>query len=503
MLKQIISKLFLSVFLISQLAIAQTFPVQNINVQGQIQLNGAPGAAGTYLQSQGAGQPNIWVPVAASGLPVYDVFGAYGGNIANAVAAANTTGGILYFAANKTFTTSIQNNLNANVSVVCAPGSVIETTSATAGIFVQNGDNTVNTGCNYTATIQQTAGDFVKLTGYETVIRDFQMTSPYNGVEIDGTTQVIDHGFINSSVNNSMLCTLAGDAHIYGVTSNNGFNFNGYISGTTLTVTTAAPLNSLGTGQTISATGVTGGTRITALGTGTGGVGTYTVNNSQTVGSSGSPVQINSFGTGTGIEVTGAGGGAGCALTAEGNGILEGQYSIVMAPPSGASVFLLASDNYLDNAAISSVLVAPLSGGTVGYLKIANGEIGVNSTSQPAVNIDAPAGSGIGTLVISGNSIYSYQTNSQAGILFQPTIAPASAMITGNDIGIFGQGFAAGISLNYSSGSSNVIATGNSLKGSTAAFFFSNTSDTSCLFAQNKLNGSSHTGTGCNQNNNY
>ena len=36
---------------------------------------------------------------------------------------------------------------------------------------------------------------------------------------------------------------------------------------------------------TITGSGISGGTKVTALGTGTGGVGTYTVNNSQTVGS--------------------------------------------------------------------------------------------------------------------------------------------------------------------------------------------------------------------------
>lgn len=58
----------------------------------------------------------------------------------------------------------------------------------------------------------------------------------------------------------------------------------GSISGTTLTVT-AVTAGSLSVGQTISGTGVTSGTTITALGTGTGGVGTYTVSASQTVAS--------------------------------------------------------------------------------------------------------------------------------------------------------------------------------------------------------------------------
>ena len=68
----------------------------------------------------------------------------------------------------------------------------------------------------------------------------------------------------------------------------------GYISGTTLTVTAVAS-GALMVGQSITGgTGVsvTAGTTITALGSGIGGAGTYTVNNSQTVGSSGSPVSM-------------------------------------------------------------------------------------------------------------------------------------------------------------------------------------------------------------------
>jgi hypothetical protein len=58
----------------------------------------------------------------------------------------------------------------------------------------------------------------------------------------------------------------------------------GSISGTTLTVSAVAS-GVLFVGQSISGTGVTAGTRITAFGTGTGGVGDYTVSSSQTVSS--------------------------------------------------------------------------------------------------------------------------------------------------------------------------------------------------------------------------
>lgn len=56
----------------------------------------------------------------------------------------------------------------------------------------------------------------------------------------------------------------------------------GSIAGTTLTVT-AVTSGTLYVGQTIQGSTVTAQTIITALGTGTGGAGTYTVNNSQTV----------------------------------------------------------------------------------------------------------------------------------------------------------------------------------------------------------------------------
>jgi hypothetical protein len=58
----------------------------------------------------------------------------------------------------------------------------------------------------------------------------------------------------------------------------------GSISGTTLTVTALAS-GKVAIGSEISGSGIADGTIVTALGTGLGGVGTYTVNNSQTVAS--------------------------------------------------------------------------------------------------------------------------------------------------------------------------------------------------------------------------
>ena len=68
------------------------------------------------------------------------------------------------------------------------------------------------------------------------------------------------------------------------------FNITASISGTTLTVT-AVTSNPISIGQAVSGTGISANTTITGFLTGTGGTGTYTVSNSQTVASE--AMQVN------------------------------------------------------------------------------------------------------------------------------------------------------------------------------------------------------------------
>lgn len=67
--------------------------------------------------------------------------------------------------------------------------------------------------------------------------------------------------------------------------ANTSASFTGSIATTTLTVTAMLSGDSLVVGQYVDGSGVTNGTYITAFGTGTGGVGTYTVSTSQTAAS--------------------------------------------------------------------------------------------------------------------------------------------------------------------------------------------------------------------------
>jgi len=71
-------------------------------------------------------------------------------------------------------------------------------------------------------------------------------------------------------------------------------SFSGYISGTTLTVTSGTNVHP---GLQLTATGIAAGTAITAYGTGTGGTGTYTVSVSQTLFSAGTPGSFTGAGT--------------------------------------------------------------------------------------------------------------------------------------------------------------------------------------------------------------
>lgn len=127
----------------------------------------------------------------------------------------------------------------------------------------------------------------------------FPQTPATNTINGDGTLTIAQHlsgsngGSLTSAIETSGTSPgyrgtgFGGGAYIcatYAEIYPMGTGTASSISGTTLTVG-GTVTGAFGVGQTIYGTGVTANTTITALGTGTGGAGTYTVNNSQTVGS--------------------------------------------------------------------------------------------------------------------------------------------------------------------------------------------------------------------------
>ena len=118
-------------------------------------------------------------------------------------------------------------------------------------------------------------------------------TSPYTGQTISPSQ--VGYESLSISTDTTLQWPINGNttdvvANIIDVTATEGAGtFKGYISGTTLTVTTVTS-GALFVGQVISGTGIAANTTITAFGTGSGGLGNYTVSISQTVASVGSPV---------------------------------------------------------------------------------------------------------------------------------------------------------------------------------------------------------------------
>jgi hypothetical protein len=130
-----------------------------------------------------------------------------------------------------------------------------------------------------------------------------------------------------------------------------GPSFTGSISGTRLTVT-AVTTGTLAAGQTLSGTGVSGSTTITALGTGSGGVGTYTVSQSQTVTSE----AMNAWASVPGSTTTNVINGTYC--TGQGTGsvtcyLQPGNYGGFSVTSGGPYYFNYAAGGYVFNGAMS------------------------------------------------------------------------------------------------------------------------------------------------------
>ncbi len=101
----------------------------------------------------------------------------------------------------------------------------------------------------------------------------------------------------------------------------------GSIATTVLTVT-AVTSGKLSVGQTISGSGVTAATKITALGTGTGGVGTYTVDTSQTASST----TVTATAASSAAYAGNTGNGAMGAITVSA-GAIVGAYKLTIVSP--------------------------------------------------------------------------------------------------------------------------------------------------------------------------
>ena len=145
-------------------------------------------------------------------------------------------------------------------------------------------------------------------------------------------------------VDNGVNVYIVDDAYRYCwfISNPSAATFTGSISSTTLTVTSVLS-GTIAVGQAIFGQGVSQNTVITALGTGTGGTGTYTVSNSQTVASTtinsvASPAIVTAAIAGTTMTVSAVTSGTlRIGQTIEGAGVTDGTIIKAFGTGSGGA----------------------------------------------------------------------------------------------------------------------------------------------------------------------
>jgi len=188
--------------------------------------------------------------------------------------------------------------------------------------------------------------------------------------------------------------------------------FIGSISGTTLTVTLMKN-GVIAAGQQLLGFGVSSGTIITGLGTGTGGTGTYVLNQSHTLTSQ----QFNS--TAVAAQVTGSISGTVLTVTAVANGILyPGQ--TIQGPGVTPGTIITALGG---SAAISQSITTAGTGYAVGDTITVTGGIYSQQTTYTVATIGG--GGAVTGLTVVSNGVYTV-----------PPGTPAATTTSGNGTGL-------------------------------------------------------------------
>jgi hypothetical protein len=242
----------------------------------------------------------------------------------------------------------------------------------------------------------------------------------------------------------------------------------GSISGTVLTVS-GTVTGTFAVGQTLSGIGVADDTVITALGTGTGGLGTYNINKSQTVAST----TISALGI---YRDTPLVGGSGTGATAN-----------IVVTNSAVSAVQIVEPGV--NYAIGDSLTANLTGVTNGVATLGAITGGSNYTNGTYTNVSLTGGTGSGakaTIVVSSNAVSAVTiTNPGQGYTIADTLSAAASTI-GNGINTLN---APSGGTNYGDGTyTNVSLTGGTGSGAKATIVVSLGTVTSVTLTDRGIN---------------
>ena len=162
-------------------------------------------------------------------------------------------------------------------------GSILTGGTVTAGTFIVSGSGTTWTvNISQTSTCTTSTPIVLTVTGTNpNVYGELMVGTNITGTGVTANTFITAFGTVNSNQTGTYYVSQSQTVSSGFYAISYGAVFTGTFSTTTLTVT-AITSGMLIVGQVITGTSVTAGTYISALGTGTGGVGTYTLNQSAT-----------------------------------------------------------------------------------------------------------------------------------------------------------------------------------------------------------------------------
>jgi hypothetical protein len=221
------------------------------------------------------------------------------------------------------------------------------------------------------------------------------------------------------------------------------FSGTGSISGTTLTITTLHA-GAIGIGTVISGTGVTAGTTVSSLGTGTGGAGTYNISASQTVAST--TISGTYSGSQT-IKLSTSSGGAAVNITAVGTGNLTlTPVALANTPPTGSSTTAIATTEFVANSVTSYQTKTAVKAATTQNITLSGAQTidGISIVAGDRVLVkDQFASSQTATITLSSTATATFTTATPTVITV--AAAPASGTpVTFSSTGVLPTGVTAG-----------------------------------------------------------
>jgi hypothetical protein len=303
---------------------------------------------------------------------------------------------------------------NSNYTVVNNPSVTGETYVGTTSVSATSGASTLYFSSSVLATGASSSGS-VTVTGFIS----------NGGASISGTVLTVTSG---SGLQTGM--TVTGGTISAGTTISavNTAAFTGYTSGTTLTITSLTS-SAIALGLIVTGSNMTAGTYISAFGSGSGGTGTYTLSQNQTVasGSSGTPVSL----TGTSYAVNNSQLVSSTTLTGTG---LTATLTYANATTQFAQGDIITVSGMTPIGYNGKYTVTNVSAGSVSYACTATGSMTVAGTITSAsaifTAIDITGATVSGNSSVTGRTIASYVADPVTDALISITLSsPTSGSV--------------------------------------------------------------------------